>query len=63
VIRSDLPQELKDQVAGAMLRLPVEDRECYQAIAQGDAMGYWPVGLDFYMPIINMRRALAGGDR
>jgi len=63
VIRSDLPQELKDQVAGAMLRLPVEDRECYQAIAQGDAMGYWPIGLDFYTPIINMRRALAGGDR
>ncbi|MEM1150250.1 MAG: phosphonate ABC transporter substrate-binding protein [Pseudomonadota bacterium] len=58
VIRTDLPQELKDIVTGAMVRLPMEDPDCYQAIAQGDAMGFFPVGLDFYMPIINMRRAL-----
>ena len=63
VIRKDLPQELKDMVTGAMLRLPVEDPECFQAIAQGDARGYFPVGVDFYMPIINMRRAMAEESR
>ena len=63
VIRKDLPQELKDMVAGAMLRLPVEDPECFQAIAQGDARGYFPVGVDFYMPIINMRKAMAEESR
>jgi len=63
VIRKDLPQELKDMVAGAMLRLPVENPDCFQAIAQGDARGYFPVGVDFYMPIINMRKALAEESR
>lgn len=63
VIRTDLPQELKHLVAGAMMRLPVVDRECFEAIAQGDARGYFPVGTEFYMPIINMRRALQQSDR
>ncbi|WP_273524170.1 phosphonate ABC transporter substrate-binding protein [Rhodosalinus sediminis] len=63
VIRKDLPQELKDMVAGAMLRLPVENPDCFQAIAQGDARGYFPVGVDFYEPIINMRKALAEESR
>ena len=63
VIRSDLPQALKDRVTGAMMRLPVENPDCFAAIAQGDARGYFPVGEDFYMPIINMRRALAQESR
>jgi phosphonate transport system substrate-binding protein len=60
VIRSDLPQELKDLVMGAMMQLQVEDRDCFNAINDGEAMGYWPINADFYMPIINMRRQLAG---
>jgi len=63
VIRSDVPQALKDRVTGAMMRLPVENPDCFAAIAQGDARGYFPVGEDFYMPIINMRRALAQESR
>ncbi|MEM6609273.1 MAG: phosphonate ABC transporter substrate-binding protein [Pseudomonadota bacterium] len=60
VIRSDLPQELKDMVMGAMLQLQVEDRECFNAINDGEAMGYWPINHEFYEPIINMRRELQG---
>lgn len=60
VIRSDLPQELKDLVMGAMMSLQTEDRECFNAINDGEAMGYWPINHEFYEPIINMRRELQG---
>ncbi len=60
VIRSDLPQELKDLVMGAMMQLQVEDRECFNSINDGEAMGYWPINHEFYEPIINMRRELQG---
>jgi len=58
VIRADLPQELQDLVVGAMLQLQVEDRDCFNAINDGEAMGYWPINHEFYEPIINMRREL-----
>ncbi len=60
VIRSDLPQELKDLVMGAMMSLQTQDRECFNAINDGEARGYWPINHDFYLPIINMRRELEG---
>ncbi|MBV6657602.1 MAG: phosphonate ABC transporter substrate-binding protein [Devosiaceae bacterium] len=60
VIRQDIPQELKDLVMGAMMRLQFEDRECYNGINDGESMSYYPIGHDFYLPIINMRRELAG---
>ena len=60
VIRSDLPQELKDLVMGAMMSLQTEDRECFNSINDGEAMGYWPINHEFYLPIINMRRELEG---
>jgi phosphonate transport system substrate-binding protein len=60
VIRADLPQELKDLVMGAMMQLQVADRDCFDAINDGESMGYWPINHEFYEPIINMRRELAG---
>lgn len=60
VIRSAVPTELKDLVMGSMLRLQFEDPDCFEAINQGDALAYYPIDTDFYMPIINMRRQLAG---
>jgi phosphonate transport system substrate-binding protein len=60
VIRQDVPQELKDLVMGAMMKLQVEDRDCFNAINDGESMGYWPINHEFYLPIINMRRELAG---
>ncbi|WP_233491784.1 phosphonate ABC transporter substrate-binding protein [Nioella nitratireducens] len=59
VIRSDVPQELKDLVMGAMMQLQVQDRECFDAINDGESLGYWPINHDFYTPIINMRREAA----
>jgi phosphonate transport system substrate-binding protein len=60
VIRTDLPQELKDLVMGAMMQLQVVDRDCFDAINDGESMGYWPINHEFYEPIINMRRELEG---
>ena len=60
VIRSDVPQELKDLVMGAMMQLQVVDRECFTSVGDGEAMGYWPISQDFYTPIINMRRQAVG---
>ncbi|MCU4653412.1 phosphonate ABC transporter substrate-binding protein [Roseibacterium sp. SDUM158016] len=60
VVRSDLPQELKDLVMGAMMQLQVVDRDCFDAINDGESMGYWPISQEFYEPIINMRRQAAG---
>ena len=58
VIRADLPQELIDLVMGAMMQLQVVDRDCFDAINDGESMGYWPINHEFYEPIINMRREL-----
>jgi hypothetical protein len=41
---------------GAMMQLQVVDRECFDAINDGESMGYWPINHEFYEPIINMRR-------
>lgn len=60
VIRSDVPRELQDLVMGAMMQLQVVDRECFNSVNDGEAMGYWPIETSFYEPIINMRRHEAG---
>jgi phosphonate transport system substrate-binding protein len=60
VIRADLPQELQDLVMGAMMQLQTIDRACFDAINDGEAMGYWPITSEFYEPIINMRRQATG---
>lgn len=60
VIRSDVPQELKDLVMGAMMSLQTTDRDCFDLINDGESMGYWPINHEFYLPIINMRRELQG---
>lgn len=45
---------------GAMMQLQTLDRDCFDAINNGESMGYWPINHEFYEPIINMRRQLAG---
>lgn len=60
VIRQDVPEELKSLVMGAMMRLQSVDRDCYDAINDGESMSYYPIDHEFYLPIINMRRQLAG---
>ena len=60
VIRTDVPQELKDLVMGASMRLQVEDPDCFNAVNSGAARSYFPINHEFYEPIINMRRELQG---
>jgi len=58
VIRKNVPQELKDLMRGILVNMPLEDPDCAQAIAGGEINGFQPIGHDFYLPIINMRREL-----
>ena len=61
VMRSDLPQEMKDKIIAFYTALPTEDYECFRSIENGDFSGYTPVTPEFYMPIIEARKAAIGG--
>jgi phosphonate transport system substrate-binding protein len=60
VMRSDLPQEMKDKVIAFYTALPTEDYECFRSVENGDFSGYTPVTPEFYEPIIAARRATIG---
>lgn len=61
VMRSALPQEMKDKIKAFYTALPTEDYECFRAIENGDFSGYTPVTPEFYQPIIDARKAAIGG--
>jgi phosphonate transport system substrate-binding protein len=61
VMRSDLPQEMKDKIIAFYTALPTEDYECFRSVENGDFSGYTPVTPDFYKAIIDARRAAIGG--
>ncbi|KFC66441.1 Phosphonate ABC transporter, periplasmic phosphonate binding protein precursor [Devosia sp. LC5] len=61
VMRTDLPQEMKDKIIAFYTALPTEDYECFRAIENGDFSGYTPVNADFYKPVIDARKATIGG--
>ncbi|MDF1792266.1 MAG: phosphonate ABC transporter substrate-binding protein [Thalassobaculaceae bacterium] len=63
VVRKAVPQTLKDQVRGILVSLPIEDRDCAEAVAGGKLNGFAPIGHDFYKPIIEMRRELLAARR
>jgi phosphonate transport system substrate-binding protein len=60
VMRSDLPQDMKDKVIAFYTALPTEDYECFRSVENGDFSGYTPVTPEFYEPIIAARRATIG---
>lgn len=60
VFRSDLPQEMKDKIVAFYTALPTEDYECFRSVENGDFSGYTPVTEEFYMPIIEARKAVIG---
>ncbi len=61
VMRSDLPQAMKDKIVAFYTNLPETDYECFSGIERGDYKGYAPVDADFYKPIIDARKATIGG--
>ncbi len=57
VIRTNLPQEVKDAFQAFMVSLSDEHPECYADLSGGEGKGYVPISHEFYEPIIRMRRA------
>lgn len=60
VYRSDLPQDMKDKIVKFYSELPTTDYECFRAVENGDFKSYTPVTAEFYMPIIEARKAVIG---
>jgi phosphonate transport system substrate-binding protein len=60
VMRSDLPQEMKDKIVKFYAELPTTDYECFRAVENGDFKGYTPVDATFYKAIIEARKAVIG---
>ena len=61
VMRSSLPQEMKDKIVAFYKALPTEDYECFRSIENGDFKDYTPVTPEFYQPIIDARKSTIGG--
>jgi phosphonate transport system substrate-binding protein len=61
VMRTTLPQEMKDKIVAFYTALPTEDYECFRSIENGDFSGYTPVTPEFYKPVIDARKATIGG--
>ncbi len=61
VMRTGLDQALKDKIVKFYSELPTTDYECFRSVENGDFKGYTPVDVDFYMPIIEARKAAIGG--
>ncbi|MEM7043908.1 MAG: phosphonate ABC transporter substrate-binding protein [Pseudomonadota bacterium] len=63
VIRKDVPKELKEVYKQLLLDLPERDQACFEAISGGKAIGFEPIGHDFYERVIEMRRQLTDSRR
>ncbi|MEX2697036.1 phosphonate ABC transporter substrate-binding protein [Rhizobium mongolense] len=61
VIRSSLNDDMKTKFKAFMLGLPKSDPACFAAIQGGEFKGYTEVNVDFYKPIIDVRKAAIGG--
>ena len=61
VVRSSLPAEVKAKFKDFMLKLHETDNACFQAIQGGDFKRLVEMGHDFYLPIIEARKAKQGG--
>jgi len=61
VMRTGLDQALKDKIVKFYTELPTTDYECFRSVENGDFKSYTPVNVDFYMPIIEARKAAIGG--
>ena len=63
VIRKDVPDELKQAYKQLLLDLPERDQSCFESISGGKAIGFEPIGHDFYERVIEMRRQLTDDRR
>ncbi|PKA43964.1 phosphonate ABC transporter substrate-binding protein [Rhizobium sullae] len=61
VVRSSLNDDMKAKFKAFMIGLPKSDPACFSAIQGGDFKSFTEVNVDFYKPIIDVRRAAIGG--
>jgi len=57
VLRSALPQEVKDTVIDLLANLHTTDPQCAYGVAAGETAGFFPIGHDAYETIIEVRRS------
>ena len=57
VLRSTLPQDVKDKVKASLLSFHEDDRDCMYKVAAGEMNRYVPVDASFYEPVFAARRA------
>ncbi|MDO5529055.1 MAG: phosphonate ABC transporter substrate-binding protein [Paracoccus sp. (in: a-proteobacteria)] len=63
VLRKDLPEDLKEIVIGWMENLHETDRECYEAISQGEGPGFERTNHEFFENVVAMRQRELEGSR
>ncbi|TCU25662.1 phosphonate transport system substrate-binding protein [Rhizobium azibense] len=61
VVRSSLNEDMKAKFKAFMMDLPKSDPACFSAIQGGDFKGFTEVNVDFYKPIVDVRKAAIGG--
>ncbi|WP_166417066.1 phosphonate ABC transporter substrate-binding protein [Cochlodiniinecator piscidefendens] len=57
VLRTALPQDVKDTMTELMDQLNETDPDCTYNVAGGDSLGFDPIGHDAYLSIIEARRS------
>ena len=60
VLRTDLPQEVKDIVTAYLATLLETDPACYYSVTAGEGQGFYAVDHDFFVPVVEMRRMQTG---
>jgi len=59
VLRTSLPQEVKDTIIELLANLHTTDAACAYGVAAGETAGFLPIGHDAYLSIIAVRQAAA----
>lgn len=57
VLRSALPQDVKDKMIDLMANLHTNDPACAYGVAAGETAGFFPIGHEAYETIVAVRRA------
>lgn len=61
VLRTELPQEVKDEMVNLVENLHSIDRDCAYGVAAGETAGFRPIGHEAYETIVEVRRREIGG--
>ncbi|ETX16048.1 phosphonate ABC transporter substrate-binding protein [Roseivivax halodurans JCM 10272] len=61
VLRTELPQEVKDEMVNLVENLHSIDEDCAYGVAAGETAGFRPIGHEAYETIVEVRRREIGG--